>query len=140
MGTRGRQHSSSTIKKLEIVSKKKIVAPEHLTDNQKLLWSLLVETMPEEHFVKSDFPLMETYVISILLMRDAAKRIDEHGSYTDGDNPGIAPWVRVFEKQQTMIGNLAVKMRLAPVSRMTGAEVKNAPNESDHTPRQLSML
>ena len=138
MGARG-IHSSSTIKSLGVISKKKIAPPEHLTEKQKNIWALLVETMPDEHFVKSDFPLMETYVISILLMRDAAQRIDDFGPYTEGDSPGVAPWVRVFEKQQTMIGNLAVKLRLAPVSRLTGSEVKNAP-QLDNDPRQLAML
>lgn len=74
--------------------------------------------MPETHFINSDFPLLEAYVLSIELMRDAYIKSQE------GDPLEVSPWLKVIENQQTRIGNLAVKLRLSPNSRTLARDFK----------------
>ncbi len=102
---------AAQIKTLKTVPAEKIKPLSHLTASQKKIWRSLVNVMPEKHFIQSDFPIMEAYVIGIDVMRDAALKIKE------SDPDEISPWLKVFESQQSRLASLAVKLRLAPNAR-----------------------
>ncbi len=102
---------AAQIKELKTIPAEKIKPLSHLTVSQKKIWRSLVNVMPDKHFIQSDFPIMEAYVVGIDYMRDAALKIKE------SDQDEVSPWLKVFESQQSRLGNLAVKLRLAPNAR-----------------------
>jgi len=116
MGTRGK--CTATIKALNTIALERIKPPVHLSAKQKQIWKSIVDELPENHFIKADIPLLESYVYGIGLMRNAALMIDE--PYKD-DTP---IWIKTFETQQNRLGNLAVKLRLTPNSRTRADTLK----------------
>jgi hypothetical protein len=77
----------------------------------------LVNACAADHFVKSDMPLLISYVQSTLLSRSAIKKAAT-------DKAALAVWDRATKMQAT----LATRLRLAPQSRIDPKTVgRNAP-------------
>jgi hypothetical protein len=74
-----------------------------LSDDERTLFNELVEACSPHHFVKSDLPLLVSFIQSTLLSRRTAH-----------DPSMIAVW----EKATRMQATLATRLRLAPQSRM----------------------
>ena len=80
--------------------------PKHLTDAERSLFVELVEACAPNHFVKSDLPLLTSYVQATLLSRRAVNT-----AFDDKDS--LAIWERATKMQVS----LAAKLRLAPQQR-----------------------
>jgi hypothetical protein len=81
--------------------------PSHLSDDERTLFVDLVESCAPSHFVKSDLPLLVSFVQATLLVRRAATGMV--------DDPGL---IAVFEKSVKLQATLATRLRLAPQSRI----------------------
>jgi hypothetical protein len=81
--------------------------PSHLSDDERALFVELVESCAPSHFVKSDLPLLVSFVQATLLVRRAATGMV--------DDPDL---IAVFEKSVKLQATLATRLRLAPQSRL----------------------
>lgn len=76
--------------------------PKHLNAAERKLFRELIAVVDTRHFVKSDLPLLTTFVQATLMARFAAH-----------DPEQIATWERAARVQAT----LATRLRLAPQAR-----------------------
>ena len=81
--------------------------PTHLNDQERKLFTELVEACAPSHFVKSDLPLLVSFIQATLLVRRAATGMV--------DDPNF---IAVFEKSVKLQATLATRLRLAPQSRL----------------------
>lgn len=81
--------------------------PPNLSEEERTLFTELVESCAPTHFVKSDLPLLVSFIQATLLVRRAATGMV--------DNPDM---IAVFEKSVKLQATLATRLRLAPQSRL----------------------
>lgn len=81
--------------------------PSNLSDEERALFTELVEACAPTHFVKSDLPLLVSFIQATLLVRRAATGMV--------DDPDL---IAVFEKSVKLQATLATRLRLAPQSRL----------------------
>ena len=81
--------------------------PSNLSDDERTLFTELVESCAPTHFVKSDLPLLISFIQATLLVRRAATGMV--------DDPDL---IAVFEKSVKLQATLATRLRLAPQSRL----------------------
>jgi hypothetical protein len=83
-----------------------LTAPSGLSADERAQFNELVGSCDPRHFVKSDTPLLVSYVQSTLLSRRAASQMRR--------DPDM---VTVWEKATRMQATLATRLRLAPQAR-----------------------
>ena len=105
MHQRGRKSAANVIA-LNVSTLAPLTAPSALSRAEKTLFNELVGSCHPEHFVKSDLPLLISYVQSTLLSRCAATKLAKDPSM-----------VTVWEKATRMQATLATRLRLAPQAR-----------------------
>src|SRR5689334_6665778 len=81
-------------------------APSGLSDAERKMFNELVGACDPRHFVKSDVPLLVSYVQSTLLSRSAAAKMTKNSD-----------WVKTWETATRMQATLATRLRLAPQAR-----------------------
>jgi hypothetical protein len=86
--------------------RRRLDPPEHLTDEERSLFVEIVGSCAPSHFVKSDMPLLASFVQATLLSRSAIKNAPT-------DSAALATW----EKATRMQATLATRLRLAPQAR-----------------------
>jgi len=107
MHQRGRNSIASNVVALNVDgSPPRLNAPLGLSAEERRTFNELISVCDPRHFVKSDLPLLVSYVQSTLLSRWAASRMKK--------DPGMAP---IWEKATRMQATLATRLRLAPQAR-----------------------
>jgi hypothetical protein len=84
----------------------RLTAPSGLSIEERNLFNELVGACDPRHFVKSDRPLLVSYVQSTLLSRTAAAKMTKN-----------VDWVKTWETATRMQATLATRLRLAPQAR-----------------------
>jgi hypothetical protein len=108
MQQRGRK-SSATIVALDF-SSSRLTAPPTLNKAERALFNEIVLTTDPRHFVRSDLPLLISYVQATLLSRRTVAKL--------GTNPTL---INVWEKATRVAAMLATRLRLAPQARTSHA-------------------
>ena len=80
--------------------------PEFLSEAERSLFLELTQACAAEHFVRSDLPLLTSFVQAVQLSRSAIRRAGE-------DSAALQQWDRATK----MVGMLATRLRLSPQSR-----------------------
>jgi hypothetical protein len=80
--------------------------PASLSDAERELFVELIDACDPRHFVKSDLPLVTSYIQATLMSRRAAAGMV--------DDPGL---IGAFEKGVKLQAVLATRLRLAPQAR-----------------------
>ena len=107
MRQRGRQSAAANLVPLSVDGRPpRLTTPPGLRTDEQTLFNELVGACDPRHFVKSDIPLLISYVQSTLLSRDAAAKLE--------NDPRL---VAVWEKATRMQATLATRLRLAPQAR-----------------------
>jgi hypothetical protein len=83
-----------------------LTAPSGLSVEERNLFDELVRSCDPRHFVKSDLPLLVSYIQSTLLSRSSFAKMKK--------DPDM---VAVWEKATRMQATLATRLRLAPQAR-----------------------
>lgn len=86
-----------------------ITAPPHLNKAERALFIELVGCCDPRHFVKSDLPLLTSFVQATLLARSTAPK--------PGRNKNDLDAVAAWEKAVRVMALLATRLRLAPQAR-----------------------
>ena len=84
----------------------RLTAPSGLSADERTMLNELIAVCDPRHFVKSDLPLLVSFVQSTLLSRRAAAQMKR--------DPDM---VTVWEKSTRMQATLATRLRLAPQAR-----------------------
>jgi hypothetical protein len=85
----------------------RLTAPSHLNKAERTLFNELVGSCDPRHFVKSDLPLLTSFVQATILTRSTATKLGRN-------NPdAVAAW----EKAVRVMALLATRLRLAPQAR-----------------------
>jgi hypothetical protein len=108
MQQRGRTPAATVIALGVTGTPPRLTAPSSLTKPERTLFIELVDSCDPRHFVKSDMPLLVSYVQAALLVRSAAARLSKKQ-----DANTVATWERAV---RTM-AMLATRLRLAPQAR-----------------------
>jgi hypothetical protein len=102
-----------------------LTAPSGLSADERKLFNELINACDPRHFVKSDLPLLVSYIQSTLLSRRAASQM--------GRDPDM---VTVWEKATRMQATLATRLRLAPQARTDPLTVaRRHGTYHDHSPK-----
>jgi hypothetical protein len=107
MAQRGRRSAGANVLPLSVNGlPPRLTAPSGLSTAERTLFNELIGACDSRHFVRSDVPLLVSYVQSTLLSRRAAAKLAK--------NPGMVP---IWEKATRMQATLATRLRLAPQAR-----------------------
>jgi hypothetical protein len=85
-----------------------LTPPSSLTTAERALFTEIVSSCDPRHFVRSDLPLLTSFVQATLLVRNAAPKAAK------GDLNAIAAWEKAVKIQAL----LCTRLRLAPQSRV----------------------
>ena len=105
----------------------KVKPPKGMTKEGKAEWRLLIEMIPNENIIPSDYPLMEDYCETIVQFRLALHQITAEGAVIDGTLNPATTWM---DKCSSRIAMLATKLRLAPNARKELANTHGKAQES----------
>lgn len=100
---------------LDVSGKRRLTPPAGLSEPARLIFMEMVNSNDAGHFARSDLPLLLAYVTACSLERAAAEALDRDGQVIGGR---ASPWLVVQEKQCRAMVALAMRLRLAPQSRM----------------------
>jgi hypothetical protein len=119
MGQRGRKSTASNLVALDFTgTQPRLTPPSTLKQAERVLFLELVNGCDPRHFVKSDIPLMVSFVQATILSRRTA-------------NPSM---VGIWEKATRVQAMLATRLRLSPQARtdpkITGRQ--QARQQEDH--------
>jgi len=92
----------------------KVQPPKNMTKDGKMIWKSIVEMIPNENIMPSDFPLMESYCETMVQFRRATQQINIEGAIIDDKLSPAAVWM---DKCSARLATLAAKLRLAPNAR-----------------------
>lgn len=107
MRKRGRQSAAANVVPLSLTGlPPRLTAPVGLRTDEQTLFNELVGACDPRHFVKSDVPLLISYVQSTLLSRRTAADLEA--------DPRV---ITIWEKATRMQATLATRLRLAPQAR-----------------------
>jgi len=111
---------SKQLKQLRINSAKRIEPPPSITPAAKEVWAEIVNSLPANYFVDSDISLLHTYCeayINVMTAQEMLKTVP----WVFIDGKGMeqkTKWFDILKNQQSIIGILCTKLRLAPSSRI----------------------
>lgn len=97
----------------------RLPAPEHLTDEQRLEWVSIVDSLPADYFRPGDVPLLAAYCVAAAFYKRAAADMEARGM-TMMDERGreyVNPAHQVLTSQASAMAQMAVKLRLCPSAR-----------------------
>jgi hypothetical protein len=107
MRQRGRKSIAANVVPLNVDgSPPRLIPPSDLSTDERALFVELVGACDPRHFVKSDLPLLISFVQSTLLSRRAAAKMTKD-----------AGMVKTWETATRMQATLATRLRLAPQAR-----------------------
>jgi len=120
---RGRKSQYANVVPLNAAGKPRVQPPSWLSVAEKALFLEIVGASDPRHFVKTDLPLLITYIQAVLLVKKLAPKTKSP------DAAAVASWERAV---RTM-AMLSTRLRLAPqarldpktVGRFTGEQVSD---------------
>ena len=105
MRQRGRKSVAANVVALDVTgSPPRLTAPPGLSKAEQATFNELIANCDPRHFVKSDLPLLVSFVQITVMARRTAKR------------PGL---LAAFERAVKLQATLATRLRLAPQARLT---------------------
>jgi phage terminase small subunit len=110
---RGRKSGEAkTMLSLVNIDQYKPEAPEHLTEEQREVWSDIVESMRPGSFVPSTFPLLELYCVHVC----RARFIEAQLRQTDIEKElkSYKTWAAMARNESAVLCSPATKLRLLP--------------------------
>jgi P27 family predicted phage terminase small subunit len=96
------------------LSPQRLKPPPDLSETERDIWAELVGSLPREHFLPSDAPLVAELCVAIAQARDAARHLREEGPVVGRH---VSPWLIVQEKSTRTLLALATRLRLSPQAR-----------------------
>ncbi len=119
----------------------KIKPPNDLTPEAKKVWVKLVNSVPNEQFTESDYPVLATYCEVYATMRNALNMLLIEGYVLEDrwGKPFKNPWAAIANECAGKIPTLAMKLRLSPSSRKK-AEVTHEKTPSSTATSTLGNL
>ena len=115
---------------------KKLEPPSNLTKAGKGIWVRLIDSIPNENLIPSDFPLMEVYCEVLATFQNAKKMTEEQGEVIVMESNGRPiknPWTDIMLNAAGKLTSLSIKLGLAPSSRMKADERKGKIGETEQT-------
>ena len=102
------------------IARRRLEAPNGLDQKERAVWIAMVNACSAEHFIASDIPLMINYCQSYVLLQKATMELKEQNLVIVADNGKIAqnPLVSIHKSLSATISNLAMRLRLAPSTRI----------------------
>jgi P27 family predicted phage terminase small subunit len=99
----------------------RVIAPEHLTDEQRQEWCAIVDSLPADYFRPGDIPLLAAYCTAATFYKRAAADMESRGmSITDDrGREYVNPTHQILTSQASAMAQMAVKLRLCPSARYT---------------------
>lgn len=97
----------------------RLAPPKALSARARATWKAIVDSLPAEHFTKTDVPLLVAYVEAADLARQAEEEIRETGLIVAGGNggPKANPAIAIKTAQAGIMASLATKLGLCRSSR-----------------------
>jgi chaperone required for assembly of F1-ATPase len=100
-------------------------APYDLTDEQSEEWHAIVNTMPADHFMRGNYPLLAQLCRHIISARRVAQLVDQTAKRTDLDCKEFGALLQLQATESTMITRLLRAMRLTQQSVMRAETTKH---------------
>lgn len=120
---------------VDVQGKPRLRPPEGLAPEVRAVFVDHVNANDPKHFVRSDTALLVEYATASVMARRAAEALEREGLVVAG-RPN--PWLVVQEKQVRAMTALAMRLRLAPQSRI---DARGAGRTSrDQGPRGIEAL
>jgi P27 family predicted phage terminase small subunit len=115
---RGRKSAEDQLSVVKL-SDARIGAPAHLTDEQRLEWDSIVDSLPADYFRPGDIPLLAAYCTASTFYKRAAVDMEQRGMYIRDDRGReyTNPAHQVLTSQAGAMAQMAVKLRLCPSAR-----------------------
>ena len=97
----------------------------------KAVFAEIVTSAPADHFQVGDAPLVEQYAQAIVMARQAAIKLAQHGPMAGAK---VSPWLIMLEKAHRSSAALAARLRLSPQHRDTSRSAGRAANKLPPSP------
>jgi hypothetical protein len=126
MGMRGRHSLESLLvphNPTEIVQRPD--APYDLTIEQSEEWRAITNTMPPDHFMRGNYPLLAQLCRHIVSARRVAQLIDKSAKQTDLDHKEFGALLQLQVTESAVITRLLRAMRLTQQSIMRAETTKH---------------
>jgi len=98
-----------------VSGKRRLAPPAGLSEPARLVFLEVVASNGPEHFTRADTPLLLAYCTACSMERQASDALERDGPIVGGR---ASPWLVVQEKQVRAMTALALRLRLAPQSRL----------------------
>lgn len=97
----------------------RIQPPEHLSDDQRVIWREIVGSLPADWFRPGDVPLLAAYCCADSFYRRAVAEMTSGGlvKMDDKGREYVNPAHSVLTSQASAMAQMAVKLRLCPSAR-----------------------
>jgi len=135
MGTRGRTSMAELMvpeNPLEIIQRPD--APYDLTDEQAGEWRAIVNTMPADHFMRGNFPLLSQLCRHIVASRRLNQLIEQVSSEKNLDRKELGALLQLQATESAAITRLSRSMRLTQQSVMKAETTKHPRNKLTKNP------
>ena len=109
----------------------KVPAPTTMTAAGRRHWKKLVDSVPNDYFTISDYPVLATYCEAMASMTKASKMLAKEGEIIENAKGDMVvnPWHNIQQAAQQKIGMMCTKLCLSPSTR-----TKNDRNHEKPTP------
>ena len=126
MGARGRKSMAELMVPAALAEViRRPEAPDDLTVEQSEEWQAIVNTMPADHFMRGNYPLLAQLCRHIISARRLAQLIDRTAAQTDLDRKEFGALLQLQAAESTMITRLLRAMRLTQQSVMRAETTKH---------------
>ena len=126
MGARGRKSMAELMVPAALAEViRRPEAPDDITVEQSEEWQAIVNTMPADHFMRGNYPLLAQLCRHIISARRLAQLIDRTAAQTDLDRKEFGALLQLQAAESTMITRLLRAMRLTQQSVMRAETTKH---------------
>jgi len=121
MGARGRRSSAELMllqRAEEVLVVRRPDPPDHLSDEARMEWREVVNSLPADHFCRGMHPLLEAYCRSAVAARVIDRLIqglDEREGTTQADYDRL---LVMHERESRALASLAVRLGIACASKI----------------------
>ena len=98
-----------------VSGQRRLTPPAGLSEAARLVFAEMVAACGPEHFTRGDMPLLLAYCTACAMERQASETLEKEGPIVGGR---ASPWLVIQEKQVRAMTALAMRLRLAPQSRI----------------------
>lgn len=112
----------------------KVPPPASMTKDGRKVWKDLIELIPNENIIPSDFPVMEAYCEAVVALRRATQKVNLEGAVIENESSvSMNPNATWMDKCSSKVAALSAKLRLSPSARVDKSLTKGKPSESIQT-------